>query len=88
MDLKEETLAELLQVFTRPHLPITVKSAGNQGDVDRWPQLVGIKISKINENVGLLIWNNAHEILQPKEVRESCHNGPYATQMVLGHRTR
>ena len=88
MDLKEETLAELLQVFTRPHLPITVKSAGNQGDVDRWPQLVGIKISKINENVGLLIWNNAHEILQPKEVRESCHNGPYATQMVLGHQTR
>ena len=64
-------------MFTRPHLPITVKSAGNQGDVDRWPQLVGIKISKIKENVGLLIWNDAHEILQPKEVRESCHNGPY-----------
>ena len=40
-----------------------VKSLANQGYVDPWPQLVGIKISKINENVGLLIWNDAHEIL-------------------------
>ena len=43
MDLKEETLVELLHVFTRPHLPVTVENAANQGDVDRWPHLAGIK---------------------------------------------
>ena len=46
MDLKEETLVELPHVFTRPHLPATVENAANQGDVDRWPHLAGIKISK------------------------------------------
>ena len=34
MDLKEETLVELLHVFTRPHLPVTVENAANQGDVE------------------------------------------------------
>ena len=84
MDLKEETLVELPHVFTRPHLPVTVENAANQGDVDRWPHLAGIKISKIDANVGLLIGNDAPEILQPKEVRESCHNGPYATRTIFG----
>ena len=84
MDLKEETLVELPHVFTRPHLPVTVENAANQGDVDRWPHLAGIKISKIDVNVGLLIGNDAPKILQPKEVRESSHNGPYATWTVFG----
>ena len=84
MDLKEETLVELPHVFTRPHLPVTVENAANQGDVDRWPHLAGIKISKIDANVGLLIGNDAPKILQPKEVRESSHNGPYATRTVFG----
>ena len=76
MDLKEETLVELPQVFTRPHLPVTVENAANQGDVDRWPHLAGIIISKIDANVGLLIGNDAPKILHPKEVRESSHKGP------------
>ena len=84
MDLKEETLVELPHVFTRPHLPVTVENAANQGDVDRWPHLAGIKISKIDANVGLLIGNDAPKILHPKEVRESSHNGPYATWTVFG----
>ena len=71
MDLKEETLVELPHVFTRPHLPVTVENAANQGDVDRWLHLVGIKISKIDADVSLLIGNDAPEMLQPKEVRDA-----------------
>ena len=34
--------------------------------------------------MGLLIGNEAPKILHPKEVRESSHNGPYATWTVFG----
>ena len=34
--------------------------------------------------MGLLIGSDAPEVLQPKEVRESCHNGPYATRTIFG----
>ena len=61
-----------------------MKNGPQQSDVDHWPHLVGIKISKIDVNVGLLIGNDAPEILQQKEVRESRHNGPYVTRTIFG----
>ena len=84
MDLEEENAVELPLVFTRPKLPVTVENGAQQEDVDRWPHLSGIKIPKINAKVGLLIGSDAPEILQPKEVRESCRNGPYATRTIFG----
>ena len=84
MDLEEENAVELSCVFTRPKLPVEVENGAQQEDVDRWPHLAGIRIPKIDANVGLLIGSDAPEILQPKEVRESCHSGPYATRTIFG----
>ena len=84
MDLEEENAVELPCVFTRPKLPVAVENGAQQEDVDRWPHLAGIRITRIDANVGLLIGTDAPEILQPKEVRESCHSGPYATRTILG----
>ena len=61
-----------------------MENGAQQDDVDHWPHLAGVKISKIDANVGLFIGNDAPEILQPKEVRESHHNGPCATQTIFG----
>ena len=84
MDLEEENAVDLPCVFTRPKLPVAVENGAQQEDVDRWPHLAGIRITKIDANVGLLIGSDAPEVLQPKEVRESCHNGPYATRTIFG----
>ena len=84
MDLEEENAVELPCVFTRPKLPVAVENGAQQEDVDRWPHLAGIRITRIDANVGLLIGTDAPEILQPKEVRESCHSGPYATRTIFG----
>ena len=84
MDIEEENAVELPCVFTRPKLPVAVENGAQQEDVDRWPHLAGIRITKIDANVGLLIGSDAPEVLQPKEVRESCHNGPYATRTIFG----
>ena len=67
MDLKEETLVELPRVFTRPHLPVTVDNAANQGDVDRWPHLAGIKISKIDANVVCLLGMTRQKFFSQKK---------------------
>lgn len=63
---------------------MAVENGAQQDDVDRWPHLAGIKISKIGAIVGLLIGNDTPEILQPKEVRESRRNGAYATRTIFG----
>ena len=84
MDLEEENAVELPCVFTRPKLPVAVESGAQEEDADRWPHLAGIKITRIDANVGLLIGTDAPEILQPKEVRESRRGGPYATRTIFG----
>ena len=84
IDLEEETAVELPCVFTRPNLPVAVENGAQQEDVDRWPHLAGIRIIRINPNVGLQIGTDAPKILKPKEVRESCHSSPYATCTIFG----
>lgn len=81
MDLEEENAVELPCVFTRPKLPVAVENGAQQEDVNCWPHLTGIRITT---NVGLLIGTDAPEILQPKEVQESCHSSPYATRTIFG----
>ena len=84
LDLEEENLVQLPIVFTRPKLPVSVASAANQQDVDRWPHLAGISIPKIEADVGLLIGSDAPEVLEPREIRPSQNGGPYASRTVFG----
>ena len=59
MDLEEDNAVELPCVFTRPKLPVAVENGAQQEDVDRWPHLAGIRITRIDANVGLLIGTDA-----------------------------
>jgi len=84
MDLDEENLFKLSVVFTRPSLPVTTESVGNQQDVEKWRCLCEVKIPNINADVSLLIGCDAPEILEPKEVIPSQNGEPYATRSTLG----
>ena len=45
-DLSENNTLQLPQVFSRPSLPIPPEAIARQEDVDRWPHLKGVNISR------------------------------------------
>ena len=83
-DLDENNFIELPLVFSTSVLPISSESVPRQEDVDRWPHLKGIRIAEIDARVGLLIGHDVPKALEPKEVKESQHGGPYATRTLFG----
>ena len=54
-DLDENVFLQLPTVFTMPLMPVTQDDIPKQADVDRWPNLNGIRLEHINAEVGLLI---------------------------------
>ena len=83
-DLSEENAVQLPMVYSRPSLPISPDAIASQEDVVRWPYLKGIKLPRIEAEIGLLIGSDVPEALQPKETRESQNGGPFATRTTLG----
>ena len=83
-DLDENNFIELPMLFSTPVLPISSESVPCHEDVDRWPDLKGIRIAEIYARVGLLIGQDVAKALEPKEVKESQEGGPYATTTLLG----
>ena len=81
-DLSEKNTVQLPKVYSRPNLPIPHEAIARQEDVDRWPYLKGSNIP--HAEIGLLIGSDVPEALQPKEMRQSEHGGPFATHTVLG----
>ena len=75
---------ELPNVFSRPSLPITVDDIPRQTDVDRWAYLQSIHVPHIDAEIELLIGNDAPNVLEPKEIRESKDGGPYAVRTLFG----
>ena len=63
-----ERKCELANVYSRPDLPVLKDAVGKQEDVNRWPQLNGVKISSINSDIGLLVGSDVPQELQPFEV--------------------
>ena len=49
----------LLNVFSRPSLPVTVDEIQRQTDVDRWAYLKSIHVPHIDAEIELLIGNDA-----------------------------
>ena len=84
LDLREENLVELCNVFSRPRLPISKGSIADQDDVNRWPHLDGVEILHIDAEVGLLIGSDVPQALQPLEVRQCSKGGPFATRTIFG----
>ena len=83
-DLDENELVKLHTVFSTPKLPVSKESIPKQSDVARFPYLRDIQILEIDVDIGLLIGNDAPKALEPREVRQSEGQGPYATRTVFG----
>lgn len=75
---------QLRNVFSRANLPVTVDDIPRQTVVDRWTYLKGIHVPHIDAEIELLIGNDASEVLEPKEVRESKDGWPYAVRTLFG----
>ena len=84
LHLKKHTRLELQRVISRPKLPVSIANAATQEEIQAWPHLSSISLPRINAEVGLLIGCDAPEALQPREIIESRHGGPYATRTILG----
>ncbi|KAI2661009.1 UvrABC system protein B [Labeo rohita] len=55
-----------------------------QHDVDKWPYLSEVKLPQIDAGVEILIGNKEYKLLEPWQVINSKHNGPYAVKTALG----
>lgn len=83
-DLDETSCVELPTVFSCSKLPVSIDDIPLQSDVDKWPHLNGIQLPTVDAEIDLLIGNDVTKALEPKEVRESKHGGPYAVRTSLG----
>ena len=71
-------------VYSRPSLPVSADTISTQEPVNHWLHLNGIKLPSIEADIGLLIGSDTPQVLQPREVRESKHGGPFATRTIFG----
>ncbi|RUA05619.1 MAG: hypothetical protein DSY43_04230, partial [Gammaproteobacteria bacterium] len=83
-DLDEKNTVELSNVYTRTKLPVSNEDIPRQDDVNQWPHLQGIALTRINADIELLIGNDVPLALEPQEVKRSCNGGPYAVKTRLG----
>ena len=67
---------QLPNVFSSANLPVTVDDIARQTVVDRWACLKAIHVPHIDAEIELLIGNDAPEVLEPKEIRESKDGWP------------
>lgn len=74
----------LPEVLTQTKMPVSVDNMIIPEELEKWPYLSKIDIPIIKANIDLLIGTNAPKLLEPWEVINSCGNGPYAIQTVLG----
>ena len=83
-DLDEDEFVDLPSVYSTSKLPVTSRDIPEQGDVDKWPHLSDLCVTRVNAEVGLLIGNDCAEALEPREVRQSKDKGPYAVKTIFG----
>ena len=83
-DLDENYIVKLPILYTREEIPVSKDDIPSQEDVDRWPHLGSVYLPTVNAKTGLLIACNVSEALDPLEVKNSQHGGPYATRTHLG----
>ena len=83
-DLDRNHFVELPMLISRKTLPVSTEDIPTQKDVERWPHLRGLKIPQLDASVGLLIGNDNHTLLEPRDVMSSQDGGPYAVRTVLG----
>ena len=77
-DLDENNFIALPVLYTRTEIPVTKDDIPTQEDVDLWPHLSGVYLPNICAEIRLLIASDVPEALDPLEVKNSEHGGPYA----------
>lgn len=82
--VKENVYIDLPDAYTHRDIPVTNESIPVQRDLEKWPNLHGVDLPKIDAEVGLLIGTNAHKAMEPWEIIHSVDNGPYAVRTILG----
>ncbi|XP_072014570.1 uncharacterized protein [Amphiura filiformis] len=77
---------ELPDVYTQDSIPVHVKDIISKEDLIPWPYLQEITVPELlkGQTVDLLIGNNVPKALEPLEVIQSQHDGPYACRSALG----
>jgi len=83
-DLDENNFIALPVLYTRTEIPVTKDDIPTQEDVDLWPHLGGIYLPNVSAEIGLLIASDVPEALDPLEVKNSEHGGPYASRTRIG----
>ncbi|XP_074645898.1 uncharacterized protein LOC141902157 [Tubulanus polymorphus] len=68
----------------RPKLPIDRSDIPRQEEIDRWVHLDGVRVSRVDAEVGLIIGSDNSLALEPIEVRSSSRGGPYAVKTIFG----
>ncbi|XP_071958625.1 uncharacterized protein [Antedon mediterranea] len=84
LDLNHGHSVLLPNVYSVQTLPISTDTIATPDDINKWPHLAGIKVDKINADIGILIGSDVPELLQPLEVRECHDGGPFATRTIFG----
>lgn len=82
--LNEDTFCELPDLFTQRSMPVHCSNIPHQEDLERWPHLKRLKITKINAGVDLLIETNVPKALEPWDIIQSQNGGPNAVRTILG----
>ena len=83
-DLDENNFITLPVLHTKTEIPVTEDDISTQEDVDLWPHLGGVYLPTVSAEIGLLIASDLLEALDPLEVKNSKHGGPYALRTRIG----
>ncbi|XP_044166815.1 uncharacterized protein LOC122950873 [Acropora millepora] len=83
-DLDENNFISLPVLYTRTEIPVTKDDIPTQEDADLWPHLNGVYLPNVSAEIGLLIASDVPEALDPLEVKNSEHGGPYASRTRIG----
>ena len=83
-DLDRNNFVELPLLISKKELPLSTEDIPTQKDVERWPHLRGLNIPQLDVSVGLLIGNDNHTLLEPRDAMSSQDGGPYAVRTTLG----
>ena len=82
--LDSDCSCDLPDMYTQKTMPVHRGNIPQQKDLQRWPHLKHVKITKIDSGIDLLIGTNVPKALEPWQVVRSADGGPYAVKTMLG----
>lgn len=83
-DLDSNHKIDMPRVYTKREMPVTYSHIPTQRDLDRWPHLNGVKLSRSDADIGMLIGINVPDVYAPLELRTGPTGSPYASRTRLG----